>query len=125
VGKVRENLHAHFKLDDAVNTAIQYCIDHDIMEEFLKRHGSEVYNMLMAEFNIEEARKVWMEEAWEEGMEKGMEKGLNLKAIEAAVIIIKKWRASLTEAMESVQLDPKYRDHVIAELNKQGIVYTA
>jgi flagellar biosynthesis/type III secretory pathway protein FliH len=102
----------------------------------------------MAEFNIEEARKVWVEEAWEEGMEKGMEEGmekgmekgreegmekgmekgreegLNLKAIEAAVIIIKKWRASLTEAMESVQLDPKYRDHVIAELNKQGVAYT-
>jgi hypothetical protein len=90
------------------------------MKEFLKRHTSEVYNMLMAEFNIEEAREVWMEE----GREEGIEQGLNLKAIEDAVVIIKKWRASLTEAMESVQLDSKYQDNVIAELNKQGIIYT-
>jgi predicted transposase YdaD len=160
VGKVREYLYARLKLDDAVSKAIQYCVGHDIMKEFLKRHISEVYNMLMAEFNIEEARKIWIEEAWEDGrergieqgleqgieqglergieqglergiergieqgLERGIEEGLNLKAIEAAVIIIKKWRASLTEAMESVQLDPKYRDHVIAELNKQGIIYT-
>ncbi|MDR3239625.1 MAG: hypothetical protein LBT44_06010 [Clostridiales bacterium] len=97
------------------------------MKEYLKQYGSEAYNMLMTEFNIEEARKVWMEEAREEGREEGREEVReegNLKAVEAAVIIIKKWRASLAEAMESVQLDPQYRDNVIAELNKQGIVYT-
>ncbi|MDR1948620.1 MAG: hypothetical protein LBQ38_04445 [Spirochaetaceae bacterium] len=32
--------------------------------------------MLLAEWNIDDAKEVWQEEAWEEGLEKGREEGL-------------------------------------------------
>ncbi len=38
-----------------------------IMTDFIRRHGSEVRNMLFGEFNLEDAREVWEEEAREEG----------------------------------------------------------
>ena len=37
--------------------------------EYLEKNGSEVRNMIFAEFNLEEAKEVW----FEEGMEKGKE----------------------------------------------------
>lgn len=41
------------------------------MTEFIAKHGSEVRNMLFTEFNLEDAREVWEEEARDEGREEG------------------------------------------------------
>jgi predicted transposase/invertase (TIGR01784 family) len=46
------------------------------MKDFFETNASEVVNMLLAEWNLDDAKKVWWEEALEEGMEKGLEKGL-------------------------------------------------
>jgi hypothetical protein len=37
-----------------------------ILAEFLKEHGAEVMNMVLTEWNLEEAKEVWQEEAMEE-----------------------------------------------------------
>ncbi len=58
------------------NAAKEECIKKDILKEFLLKHGSEVRNMLFAEFNREEELKVAREEAKEEGIEIGIEKGI-------------------------------------------------
>ena len=63
-------------LEEAINTAVHYCIGHDIMREFLQKHGSEVENMLFTEWNMEDALRVTREEGREEGLEEGMEKGI-------------------------------------------------
>ena len=64
---------------DAVTKAIRYCIAHDIMGEFLSKHGSEVENMLFTEWNMDEALAVTAEEARAagriEGERSGLEKG--------------------------------------------------
>jgi hypothetical protein len=41
--------------------------DHAILVA-LSVHGSEVKNMIMAEFNLETAKQVWREECLEEGL---------------------------------------------------------
>jgi predicted transposase YdaD len=51
--------------------AIQWCINHNTLEEFLKSNSSEVMNMLMEEWDLDTALKV----EWEEGREKGREEG--------------------------------------------------
>ena len=56
---------------DAVTKAIRYCIAHDIMGEFLSKHGSEVENMLFTEWNMDEALAVTAEEARAEGEARG------------------------------------------------------
>ena len=64
---------------EAVTKAIRYCIAHDIMGEFLSKHGSEVENMLFTEWNMDEALAVTAEEARAagriEGERSGLEKG--------------------------------------------------
>jgi len=72
VGKVRE-YEQTFALEEAMKKALKYCIDNDILKTFLETHSSEVFNMLLTEWDTEEAKVVWREEGREEGREKGRE----------------------------------------------------
>jgi hypothetical protein len=62
-------------LDKAFNSAIKYCIKNDILKDFLRKHSSEVLNMLYAEYDPEVEMRVVREEALEEGREEGRERG--------------------------------------------------
>jgi hypothetical protein len=76
VARVRENEKA-MPRDQAVTEAVRRCIRDGILAGFLEEHGSEVMNMLLEEWNWEEAKEVWREEALEEGMERGAQKERN------------------------------------------------
>jgi len=75
IEKVREFEKEAGNLEDAVRKAVIYCRDHEILREFLEKNATEVLNMLMTEWNIEDAKKVWYEEGREEGREEGLEEG--------------------------------------------------
>lgn len=60
-----------------------------ILTEFIQRHGSEVRNMLYTEFNLEDAREVWEEEAREDGLRQGRAEGADRILTE---LVIKKPR---------------------------------
>ena len=60
-------------LDKSFRSAIHYCIKNNILKDFLKKHGSEVINMLYAEYDPEVEMRVVREEALEEGREEGRE----------------------------------------------------
>ena len=75
IGQIRKYQQAGRTLEDAINAAIDYCVASGILVEYLKNNSSEIRNMLFTEFNIEDAKQVWREEAFEEGIEKGIEKG--------------------------------------------------
>ena len=74
VDKIREYRQG-MPQKEAMREAIQFCIEHNILRQFLETNSSEVYNMLITEWNTEEAKEVWFEEGWEEGREEGLEKG--------------------------------------------------
>ena len=74
VGKVNDESREK-PLEEAVKDAIKYCIENNILKEFLVEHTSEVTNMLMGEWNWDDAKEVWQEEAREEGLEQGLEQG--------------------------------------------------
>ena len=46
-----------------------------IMTDYIQKHGSEVRNMLFTEFNLDDAKEVWEEEAREEGRIQGKAEG--------------------------------------------------
>jgi hypothetical protein len=74
VSKVREfNLTLPF--DQAMKEALNYCIDHNILKHFLEIHGTEVRNMLLTEWNMEDAKTVWLKEGREDGYKDGREEG--------------------------------------------------
>ncbi|MCL2410855.1 MAG: Rpn family recombination-promoting nuclease/putative transposase [Treponema sp.] len=62
--------------EKAVKAAIKYCSRCDILKEFLEIHASEVLNMLLTEWNTEDALAVRFEEGMERGFEEGIEKGI-------------------------------------------------
>ena len=75
IGKIKENLNDGLYLEESIHQAIEYGIEHDIMREFLETNGSEVANMLLSGWNMDEALAVSKEEGFEDGYEDGYEDG--------------------------------------------------
>jgi predicted transposase/invertase (TIGR01784 family) len=73
VEKIREYEKNNNSLDKALSSAVKYCIENNVLSEFLRNHSSEVINMLYAEYSFEEEAAVIREEAREEGREEGRE----------------------------------------------------
>ena len=89
IEKIRENRKTQGK-EEALKTAIHYCIDHQILSAFLTAHSTEVRNMLSREWNWDEAKEIWQEEAWEEGREEGREEADRKNGKK---LITKSWKA--------------------------------
>ena len=51
---------------------------HGISEEFIKHYASELENMILTEWNWDDAKRVWQKEAWEDGREEGREEGIGI-----------------------------------------------
>ena len=62
-------------LKEGIKEAIKYCSRHDILREYLEVHGSEVLNMILTEWNMDDALAFAREEGREDGLEEGLEKG--------------------------------------------------
>ncbi|MDR3000528.1 MAG: hypothetical protein LBU89_04605 [Fibromonadaceae bacterium] len=105
ISVIRDNLKS-MNLRDAIRIAIRDCISRNILVYFLKRHGSEVENMLLTEWNWDDAKSVWQEEAretgWEEGLKQGVIEGRNEGREERTRELFSLWESgvSLTEAKQ-------------------------
>jgi len=75
MGKVRDYKNELGNLEEAIKKAITYCHRCDILTEFLEIHGSEVLNMILTEWNTEDAIAFAREEGKEMGREEEREKG--------------------------------------------------
>ncbi len=69
--KIRTYLKEGRSRDTAVTLAIQDCIREGIFADFVRKHGSEVENMLFTQFNMDDALAVRYEEGVEDGIERG------------------------------------------------------
>jgi len=76
INEYSENL----PLEEAVTSAVKYCVEYGILKEFLEEHGSEVINMLFEDISIEEIAAIRYAEGHEEGLEKGSENEKNIIA---------------------------------------------
>jgi len=79
ISKVRESMEKNKDLLKAIREAVKYCQEHDILREYLERHGTEVINMLYYEYNQELEREVIREEAIEDGIAMGLEQAYKEK----------------------------------------------
>ncbi|MCR5147873.1 MAG: Rpn family recombination-promoting nuclease/putative transposase [Eubacterium sp.] len=57
---------------DYFSKAINECINAGILADYLSERRSEVYNMLIAEYDYDTDMRVNREEAWEDGLEEGI-----------------------------------------------------
>jgi hypothetical protein len=105
VGKVREYAQA-FTLEEAMKEAVKYCMDNDILKTFLETHSSEVFNMLLTEWDTEEAKVVWREEGREEGREeKGIEIVRNALAEGFSIETVQKITGIDIKSIQNIQAD--------------------
>ena len=92
IGKIREFVDGGMKLEEAITEAVKYCEENKMLQSFLKKHASEVENMLTTEFVMADAIEVWKEEGREEGREEGMLRIISLleagKSIEEVKLTI-------------------------------------
>ena len=81
VKKVEEYVsEGNLTTEQAVCKAVNYCINHDVMKEFMIQHREEVANMFTEEFDYDRALEIAKEEAQEEGLAQGMTQG-RIKAV--------------------------------------------
>ena len=58
-------------LADAIRSATDYCINHNIMRDYLSANYEEVFEMMSLRWNEKDAKKYWQKEAREEGLAQG------------------------------------------------------
>ena len=64
-------------LANAIRSATDYCINHNIMRDYLSANYEEVFEMMSLRWNEKDAKKYWQKEAREEGHAAGLEQGLS------------------------------------------------
>ena len=57
---------------------IDYCIDNDILKEFLKTYRSEVTKSMQLNYEFDRQLELERADAIEEGLEQGLEQGIEL-----------------------------------------------
>ena len=71
VAKVREERRSGTALEQAVKTAINWCLGRNILRDFLERYAGEVVNMMYAEWDLDVVKGVWYEDGLKDGLEQG------------------------------------------------------
>ncbi len=97
---VRQNLKAGMKLDEAIRQAVLTCQKENIMQPFLTKHASEVENMLLTEWNWEDAMSAERQEGLEEGMAKGVTSGI----VSSIKNLVKNMGLTIEQAMSVLEV---------------------
>ena len=94
ISKIREFKQNTDNLKEAITKAIDYCIENDVLKEFLLEHRSEVVDMLRMEYDEAKTMAHIREDSYEEGelagKKIGQEIGQELKLIGQVCKKIKK-----------------------------------
>lgn len=71
IQRIKDYLTEGRNRDEAIIQAVKDCKEKGILVEFVQKYGSEAINMLYTQFNLEDAKEVWQEEAYEDGLAEG------------------------------------------------------
>uniref|UniRef100_UPI004026214D hypothetical protein n=1 Tax=Agathobacter sp. TaxID=2021311 RepID=UPI004026214D len=75
IARIRQNTNNGMSVEQAIDEAITYCIDHDILKDVLLKNRSEVRHMLLTEFDENKFAKSMWKEGHESGYTEGHESG--------------------------------------------------
>lgn len=83
INEIRKNCK-NMEFESAVDAAVTYCIEHDVLKTFLLKHRAEVKDVCITEYNektfVDGIRAEGREEGRAEGRAIGREEGQNLLA---------------------------------------------
>ena len=89
VSKVREYLKEGLVLAEAVDRAVLYCIENDVLKELLEVHRTEVKQVILEEYDEELHMKTLYEEGMAAGEAKGKAEGEMIAKKEMALSLAK------------------------------------
>lgn len=96
---------------EAVEHAVDYCIRHDILADFLSKNRAEAIAVSIFEYDEEKHIKSEREIAYQKGNEVGREEG-EMRLLELMQILT---NAGRTEDLNRIIIDQKYREHLYLE----------
>ena len=112
---IRRNLAEGMKHQEAVERAIDECIQNDILAEILRKNRSEIVDSILTEWDENEYREFIKEESWNEGHQIGLEDGkrigledgkqIGLKSGEIIGVVktCQEFRVSKEDTLEKIQ----------------------
>ena len=108
---IRRNLASGMKHREAVEQAIDECIQNDILAEILRKNRSAIMDSILTEWDENEYREFIKEESWNEGHQVGLEDGkqigkqIGLKSGEIIGVIrtCQEFRVSKKDTLEKIQ----------------------
>ncbi len=71
VEKIKHYKREGFSTEDAVDMAVNNCINEGVMRDYLIAHKAEVKSMVITEYDEEEARQAFIDEGFEAGVDEG------------------------------------------------------
>ena len=97
--------------DEAILAAMKWCIEKNIMRDFLEAHKWEVFDMVNLVWNEENAKKSYIAQGREEGREEGLVKGLvegeRKNALENIRALMKNLHWTAQVAMDALGILPE------------------
>ena len=76
VQEIRRGTEDGLALEEAVDRAVDVCLENEILKELLSVHRAEVKHVILTEYNEELHLKNTFEEGREEGLKEGRKEGL-------------------------------------------------
>ena len=80
-GKIREYQEQGFSMEDAVDMAVNYCMEHDILKQILTENRSAFMDDILTTYDAEKHMEWIAKENFEEGIEQGIEQGIECVAV--------------------------------------------
>lgn len=100
IDQINERLQRGKTLRKAIKEAMDYCIENNVLVDVLEKQQSEVFNMILTEFNERKYKKFLKKQGLEEGREIGRE-----EAIEKIVKRLQKFGISQPEVIAAIEED--------------------
>ena len=95
--------------------AIDYCIDNDILKEFLKTYRSEVTKSMQLNYEFDRQLELERADAIEEGMEIGIEKGIEKGANKMLFTLVTKGKLDIDTAAEEAGVSVSEFEKLMSE----------
>lgn len=113
-------------IEEAVNKAVEECIEKDVLREFLSDQKAEVIAMSILEYNEEKEMKKLRQSEFRHGEERGIEKGESLLSELTSKLLEESRLQELKKAMkDSGYRKVLYQEYGIGMVNEEEADYTS
>ena len=128
VGRIADNKRNGLPVNEAVDDAVSWAIEENLLDGFFSIHKAEVIAMCLTEFDVESAIKTWREDGYEDGYTEGRTDGIaegktagkQEKAVETARNLLKMNLGTFEQISQATNLPIEQ----IRELQQQLVVNT-